>query len=111
MTDKDFDKIQSQLQELYAQKEYQQAYDLATQHCDQFPEQSHLLNYWRSTMAAQTGNRDLAIEILKEVIDSGFWYGEALLRHNPAYKALQADPLFEQLVLQNRNLQELEQER
>lgn len=110
MTDTSFEEIQTKIQKCYAERDYEGAYETATIFCDQFPEHRHVLYYLRSTMAARIGDYDLAISILEEMLNSGFWYGEVLLRGSPSYEALQGLPEFEQLVTLNRNLQELDHE-
>lgn len=111
MSDIPFESLQRKLQELYASDNYQEAYKLAQEHKDDYPDNRHLLYYWCSTMAARIGDNNSAILYLRQMIESGFWYGEVLLRKSPSYKDLQGDPEFEHLVTLNRELQEIEQEK
>lgn len=110
MSVKNFEQVKRKLQECYAHEDYQGALDLALKYSDQFPEHKHVLYYWVSTMAARSGNKEQALSALKDMLDAGFWYGEPLLQHNPSYQDLLEEPEFKQLVLENRNLQELEQD-
>ena len=111
MTEYTYDELQTQLQKYYADGEFQKAYDLATHQIDRFPEHTPMVSYWRSTMAARLDEHELAIQILRELQNTGFWFGEALLRQSPSYQDLQGNPAFEKLIVSNRDLQEQEEEK
>jgi len=99
-----FNDLQTHIQALYREKDYAAALDLATEQSPNFPEQFHLLYYWRICMAARINQIDLALQLLDEFIESGFWYGETLLRKSPSLLPLQGMPEFEQRVELNRRL-------
>ncbi len=105
-----FDELYRQLQDLYSSEEYLAAFDLANRSVEQYPEQRTVLDYWRMTLSARTGDPALAIQILGEALDNGCWYSELLLRRSPSLKELQGDPQFEGLLIQNQELAEKEQE-
>lgn len=103
-----FEELQAQIQQLYHDGEYASALELATYESKSFPEQAHLLSYWRISLAARLGEQALALALLRQVLDNGFWYGETLLRKSPALSSLQGLPEFEDLLLQNAALQAAE---
>lgn len=105
-----FEDLEQRLQELYQQEKFSEAYDLANRYRPLFPNESALLDYWRLTMSARTGNLFQALQLLKEIQRSGFWYDEVLLRKSPSFQALQGRPDFEELVANNRRLQEQERQ-
>ncbi len=105
-----FEELQDRLQDLYQQGLYAEALELATLYNDRFPDDRSLLNYWRTTMAARAGNLTLAISLLREILETGFWYAEVLLRKSPSFQPLQGRPEFEELVALNRQLQTKEQQ-
>lgn len=105
-----FDDLYSQLEELYQDEEYIAALDLATQALEQFPEQRTVLDYWRMTLSARTGNPTQALGVLKASLDSGCWYSELLLRRSPSLKALQGSPEFEALLARNQEAAEQDQQ-
>lgn len=105
-----FEELQTRIQELYSETEFKAALDLATQQTERFPEHAHHLYYWRIVMAARIGDTEQALQLLEEILATGFWYGEVLLRRSPSLKGLQGMPAFERLVQRNRQLQEAEQE-
>jgi hypothetical protein len=106
-----FNQLQERLQELFQNKEFQAALELATQQFEQFPEDRILLYYWRISMAARSGDIPLSLRLLREALTSGVWYGEALLRKNPSLESLQGLPEFEKLVgLNQESAQEDNQE-
>jgi len=105
-----FEDLQARFQELYRHQAYQEALELATENSESFPEYSHLLYYWRISLAARLGDNELAIALLNDVLQTGFWYGEVLLRKSPSLKSLQGDPAFEYLIEMNRLLQEKDPE-
>jgi len=108
MTNDDYKQLQRKLKKLYAQDDFQGAYNLARQFCDQFPEHKQELYYWMISMAAQLGNKEQALDALQKMVDDGQWYGEALLHHNPSFQNLYDDPRFQNLVEKNQILQEIE---
>jgi predicted esterase len=105
-----FDELYTQLQELYHDEEYLAALELATQAVDQFPEQRTVLDYWRMTLSARTGNPAQALTILQAALDSGCWYSELLLRRSPSLKSLQGSPEFEDLIAHNQAAAEQDQQ-
>jgi len=106
-----FDDLQTHIQALYREKDYAAALDLATEQSPNFPEQFHLLYYWRVCMAARTNQINLALQLLDELINNGFWYVETLLRKSPSLLPLQGIPEFEQRIERSRQLQSEERSR
>jgi dienelactone hydrolase len=105
-----FKELQKRLQELYRNKEFVVALDLATRQFDRFPEDRILLYYWRITMAVRTGGIPLSLRLLKEALADGVWYGDVLLRKSPSLKPLQGLPEFEKLVDLNQELAKEEEQ-
>ncbi len=101
-----FDDLQTHIQALYRQGDYAAALELATEQATNFPEHYHLLAYWQMCMAARTEQAGLALNVLDELLESGFWYGETLLRKSPSLASLQGMPEFEDCVRRSRDLQE-----
>ncbi len=101
-----FEELQARFQKLYAEAEFDEAMQLLTEQEARFPEYEHLLYYWRIALAARLSDTSQAIALLTDVLRSGFWYGETLLRKSPALKPLQGLPEFEKLVALNQDLQE-----
>jgi predicted esterase len=97
-----FNDLQVQIQKLYHAGDYAAALDLAISHSNNFPEQFPLLTYYQVSMAARAGNPKQALESLKTLLDSGFWYNEVLLRKSSSLASLQNLPEFETLVEQNQ---------
>ncbi len=110
MPQTDFDTLYSQLQELYQDEEYLAALDLATQGVADFPSQRTVLDYWRMTLSARTGDPAAALRILGAALDSGCWYSELLLRRSPSLKPLQGSPEFEALLARNQQVAEQDQQ-
>lgn len=46
-------------------------------------------------MAARIGKPELAVAILEDALQHGYWYGEQLMRHSPSWQSLQGTPDFE----------------
>lgn len=94
-----FDTFQQRALELHGKPETQQAaYDLMTEGFAYFPEQANLLYNWRYCAAALLGKPDLALQIMQEGLDAGFWWGEDVLRNDDDLKSLQDLPEFNRLV-------------
>ena len=105
-----FDTLYSQLQELYQDEEYLAALELATQALVDFPEQRTVLDYWRMTLSARTGDPAQALSVIKAALDAGSWYSELLLRRSPSLKSLQGSPEFEALLARNQQNAEQDQQ-
>lgn len=101
--------LQARLQSDYQSGNYLGALELANGHLNEFPDQAPLLNYWRICMAARTGQKDLVLDLLDELIKDGFWYSEILLRKSPSLQPLQGDAAFEQRLAANLQLQDKDQ--
>jgi predicted esterase len=110
MANPSFEAFQTHIQDLYQHQQYAQAYKLAEQNAGAYPEQTPVINYWRVCMAVRIGKHIEAIQLLNEILSSGFWYGETLLRRSPSLQPLQGDPAFEELVEKNREQQVRDQE-
>jgi len=94
-----FEKFQQQVFELHGKPETQQAaYDLMTEAFPHFSDQGNLLYNWRYCAAALLGKTDLALQIMQEGLDAGFWWGEEILRNDDDLKSLQNLPEFNRLV-------------
>jgi predicted esterase len=100
-----FADLQARIQAAYQAGEFAAALELAERHAADFPEEAALMSYWRVCMHARLDQDDLALRQLARVLESGAWYGEALLRRSPSLKSLQGLPAFERLVAQARELQ------
>ncbi len=105
-----FDELYGQLQELFQDEEYLAALDLASQALEWYPEQRTVLDYWRMTLSARTGNSEQALAILRSALDAGCWYSDVLLRRSPSLKALHDNPQFEALLARNQEAAEQDQQ-
>ena len=104
-----FEEIQQSIQTLYQRGDYAQAYDLATQNAEHFPDQAPLFNYWRICMAVRLGRNAESLHLLSQSLENSFWYGETLLRKSPSLQSLQGDGEFERLVELNQQQQAKDQ--
>ena len=104
-----FDDLQAHIQALYREGDYAEALELASDQLRNYPEQFALLYYWQICMAARTGQMDLMLNRLDELLARKFWYGETLLRKSPSLLPLQGQSEFELRVKYNRQLQDQEQ--
>jgi len=100
-----FKALQDRIQKLNQNGDYAAALDLATSQAGSFPEQLPLLGYYQIAMAALTGKPQQAIASFRTLLDSGFWYNEALLRKSASLSSLQRLPEFEALVERNQQNQ------
>jgi len=62
-------------------------------------------------MAARLGKLVESLDMLSEQLESGFWYGESLLRNSPSLQSIQGNPDFERLVERNKYQRDLDQDR
>jgi predicted esterase len=94
-----FDKLTQQVFELHGKPETQQAaYDLMTEAAPHFPEQAYLLVNWRYCAAALLGKTELALQIMREGLDAGLWWGEEILQNDTDLASLKNLPEFNRLV-------------
>lgn len=98
MTIQTYDDLYGQAMEFYQRQEYGPALDLLTREGERFADQAVMILYLRSCMAARVDQPDLAIQILREALDRGFWYGEQIIRDSPSWQPLQGRPDFEELA-------------
>jgi len=94
-----FDELQQQFFKYFEKPEtLQQAYDLLTEAFPRYPQQANLLYAWRFCVAALLSKSDLALQLIQEALDAGFWYGEEYFRNDEDLKSLQDLPEFNRLV-------------
>lgn len=105
-----FEDFQQQIQASYAAGDFMAALELASLARQDFPEHAPLIDYWRIAMSARTGDEQQALALFEELLQTGFWYSENLLRRSPSFTSLQGVPAFEALVARNDQLRQLEQE-
>lgn len=91
--------IEQEFHQLYSQSKFAAAYDLATREAGRFPEWAQPTIYnWRFCTACLMGDPALALRLIEEALDAGYWYGEAALREDTDLAALVGLPEFERLV-------------
>lgn len=93
-----FEDLYDAVMEHYGRQEFASAYELLTAEGPRFPEDATMALYLRSCLAARLGERDQAIAILREALDRGFWFSEAVMRQSPSWQPLQGEPAFEELA-------------
>jgi dienelactone hydrolase len=91
--------IEQEFHKLYGAGAYAEAYQLATREAWRFSASSQPIVYnWRFCTASLMGEPDLALQLLEEAFEAGYWYGEADLRQDPDLAALRGRPEFERLI-------------
>ena len=94
-----FSEFQQQFFEYHGKPETQKtALDLVTEAAPHFPEQAYLLYNWRYCAAALLDKPDLALQIFREGLDAGFWWGKDVLINDNDLKSLLELPEFKRLV-------------
>ena len=74
-----------------------EALDLVTREAHVFPEYAQKTVYaWRMVMACRLGERDLALQLLRDAVEAGYWYGD--LRTDVNFARLHGMPEFERLA-------------
>ena len=96
---KSFSELTQQVLAYHGKAETQQAaYDILTEAVPHFPEQANLLYNWRYCAAALLNKPDLALEIMQESLNAGFWWSKEYLRTDADLKSLQDLPEFNRMV-------------
>jgi predicted esterase len=91
--------IEQEFHRLCSAGEYAAAYQLATREAGRFPESAQSTIYnWRFCTACLMGDPALALRLIEQALDAGYWYGEADLRQDSDLAALQGMPEFERLI-------------
>lgn len=89
--------VEQRFHQLVQSGDYAEALDLVTLEAHVFPEHAQKVVYaWRFTMACRLENKSLALKILNEAIDAGYWYGD--LETDTDYLLLKGDVEFEKIV-------------
>lgn len=105
-----FKELQTELRRLYHAEDYSAAIKLILDMFEQFPERRPVLDYWRFTLSAWSGDLDGAINAIEEAQSKGSWFSELIMRQSPSLKPLQGDPRFERLITRNQELAEHDQQ-
>ena len=76
----------------------QKAYDLLTESAPHFPEQAATIFNWRYCAAALMNKTELALDLISESLEAGFWWSASYLTSDDDLKSLQDLPEFKRLV-------------
>lgn len=93
-----FDDLYNKGMEYYRNQQYTEALDVLTREGERFPEDAPTVLYLRSCMAVRVGQPDMALDLMQESLDKGYWYGEDVMRQSPSFQSLQGLPRFERMV-------------
>jgi predicted esterase len=98
MATRSFDALYAQAMGLYDEQKYVEALDVLTREGGNFAERAADIAYLRSCMAVRAGKPELAVTILEEAVQQGYWYGEQVMRLTPSWQTLQGTPAFERVA-------------
>ncbi len=84
--------------ELCSGGRYDEALELVRREAAGLAQETWRLTHWCFSLAAQAGERETALRILGDALDSGLWYAGEQLRADPSLHSLQGDPEFEALA-------------
>jgi predicted esterase len=107
-----FDEMLAKVNQLWTSgtpEDIQSAYDLITESAPSFPDEPRAKNIYynyRYCGAALLGQTDLAIEIIQEAVDAGFWWSEEYLRSDTDLASLQELPAFNRLVEESEQMRQ-----
>ncbi len=94
-----FDEFAQQVIAYFGNEEtVQTAYDLLTEAAPHFPKQAALVYNWRYCAAARMNQTDLALQLMQEALELGFWSSAAYLHSDVDLESLQELPEFKRLV-------------
>ncbi|HWQ83183.1 MAG TPA: hypothetical protein VN363_01375, partial [Anaerolineales bacterium] len=99
-----FDALQQQLLSLFKAGDFEAVRQLAAEQIVQYPEQFHILAYWQITAAARQMEYPAALQLIRGLLERGFWYGESVLVNSPSLQPLQDMPEFINLLEASRAL-------
>jgi len=98
MTISTYQDLYDEAMRLFQAQQYEDALQLLTHEGRRFPDEAQVILYLRSCLAARTSRPDLAVKLIEEALDRGFWYGNQVMRETPSWQALQGLPEFERLA-------------
>lgn len=78
--------------------QHARAYELLTDQAGRYPDQELDIYYLRSCLATRLQDNALALRLIREALDKGYFYGEVLLRQSPSWQVLQGLAEFEELA-------------
>ncbi len=94
----DFGSFYGHLFGLYQEQRYAEALNLATHEFGRFPDQAPLMFHFRACMAACAGDGPLALRLLGEAMNAGYWYTDrywddadfTIVKDDPEFARLRA---------------------
>lgn len=103
-----FDSFDEMIQQViayaYNEETEQAAYDLLTEAAPHFPDHAALIYNWRYCSAGRMNQTDLALQIIQESLDLGFWISPEYLTPDDDLKSLKDLPEFKRLVELNEQM-------
>jgi predicted esterase len=89
--------VEQQFHYLVQSGDYAEALDLITREASAFSEPAQkVVYYWRMAMACRLNEKDLALRLLEEAVQAGYWY--AGLETDPDFQLLSGEAEFEHLA-------------
>jgi GNAT superfamily N-acetyltransferase/predicted esterase len=99
MREMTYTQLINQTLSLYSQGDFESAYDLITEKGPEIGGIPAQIYNFRYALACKLGNKDLALDIMKEaIVDKGYWYAYSYLLEDDDLESLRGDVLFESLV-------------
>jgi predicted esterase len=83
---------------LYEKEKYQETIEFLKEVAIEFPDFKPEIYYTQMAAAIKLEKYDLFFELFNEILDTGGWYSETILRESPSFKPLQGMSEFEKLV-------------
>jgi predicted esterase len=93
-----FQEVNTEITERYQAGDYDKALALASRHLDDFPDRRVEMIYWRLCMSARVEEPEMAMRVLEQALDEGYWFSEAVLRESPSLVPLVGMPTYEELI-------------
>lgn len=93
-----FQEFRQQATVLYQTNEYTRAFALVEEKHGNFPEHSAEIAYWRLCLHTLLGKQEEALQIFREALDVGSWFGPSMLEQDPDLAALRPLAEFQEML-------------
>jgi predicted esterase len=104
MSEETFEELMEFVEQEFASRNWAPVLERVNAALPRFPEQVSVLNYYRLCLTARLEQYDQTLRVLEEVLDSGVWMSEEILRQSPSLMPLQGRADFEALAARSLDL-------
>ena len=103
---RDFPSYRNQIFDLYNDRKYREALEVAFQAKEKFPKRHAKTSYWIGCLQSRLGESKEALQTLEKASKDGIWWPDQALLMEPDLEPLQSRPEFKAILAESQRLKQ-----